>query len=294
MEIFAAFPGAHFIIAGFVGLIVGSFLNVVAYRVPIMLGRAWREQCAELDTEDLPEPAHAVGKPFNLLTPNSTCPGCGNPISAHHNIPVLSFLFLRGRCASCASRISPRYPIIEAIAGILSLTAAWVFGPSWQLILALPFTWTLLALAVIDIDHTLLPDSMTLPLMWAGLLASLFVVDGAVIFTDVTSSVIGAAAGYLALWSVYQIFKLATGKEGMGYGDFKLLAAIGAWMGWQMLPLVIMLSAAVGTIVGTAMIVFGGNSRETPIPFGPYLAAAGWIALLWGSELTTWYAQFLS
>ncbi|HEY5623442.1 MAG TPA: A24 family peptidase [Gammaproteobacteria bacterium] len=294
MEIFAIFPGAHYLIAGFVGLIVGSFLNVVVYRVPIMLGRAWRQQCAELQDDDLPEPDHAAGKTFNLLTPGSTCPGCGTAIAPHHNVPVLSFLFLRGRCATCGIRISPRYPVVEAIAGILSLVAAWVFGPTWQLLLALPVTWTLLALSIIDIDHTLLPDSITLPLMWAGLLTSLFVVDGRVLFTDVTSSVIGAAAGYLALWSVYQVFKLATGKEGMGYGDFKLLAALGAWLGWQLLPLVIMVSAAVGTVFGTAMILFGGNSRETPIPFGPYLAAAGWIALLWGRDLTDWYARFLS
>lgn len=294
MEIFAIFPGAHYLIAGFVGLVVGSFLNVVAYRVPIMLGRAWRQQCAELEDDDLPEPDHAVGKTFNLLTPNSTCPGCGKAIAPHHNVPVLSYLFLRGRCAECGIRISPRYPIVEAIAAILSLVAAWIFGPTWQLVLALPVTWTLLALSVIDIDHTLLPDSMTLPLMWAGLLTSLFVVDGEVLFTDARSSLIGAAAGYLALWSVYQIFKLATGKEGMGYGDFKLLAALGAWLGWQLLPLVIMVSAAVGTVFGIAMILFGGNSRETPIPFGPYLAAAGWIALLWGRDLTDWYARFLS
>ncbi len=294
MEIFAAYPGAHFLVAGLFGLIVGSFLNVVAYRVPIMLGRAWREQCAQLQPEDLPEPAHAVGKPFNLVTPDSTCPKCGGAVAAHHNIPVISFLLLRGRCAHCAAKISPRYPLIEALAGVMSLIAAWVFGPTWQLVLALPITWTLLALAVIDIDHKLLPDSITIPLLWAGLLASLFRVDGTVIFTDVASSVVGAAAGYLSLWSVYQVFKLATGKEGMGYGDFKLLAALGAWLGWQLLPLVILLSAAVGAVIGTAMIIFGGRSRETPIPFGPYLAAAGWIALLWGTELTSMYAQFLS
>ena len=294
MEIFAAFTGAHFLIAGLVGLIVGSFLNVVAYRVPIMLGRAWREQCTKLQAEDLPEPVHAVGKPFNLITPNSTCPECGGAVAVHHNIPIVSYLFLQGCCTHCGTKISPRYPVIEAAAGILSLIAAWVFGPTPQLVLALPITWTLLALAVIDIDHKLLPDSMTLPLMWAGLLASLFRNDGVAIFTDVTSSVIGAAVGYLSLWCVYQAFKLVTGKEGMGYGDFKLLAALGAWLGWQLLPLVIMLSAVVGAIVGTTMIVFGGTSRETPIPFGPYLAAAGWIALLWGTELTRMYAQFLS
>jgi len=294
VELFEIVPGALFLVSGLVGLIVGSFLNVVAYRVPIMLGRAWREQCAELQAQDLPEPLHAAGKPFNLVTPNSTCPRCGGAVTARHNIPVISFLALRGRCAHCDAKISPRYPLIEGLAAVLSLIVAWVFGPTWQLVFALPITWTLLALAVIDIDHKLLPDSMTLPLLWAGLLASLFRSNGGVIFTDVTSSVIGATIGYLSLWSVYQVFKLATGKEGMGYGDFKLLAALGAWLGWQLLPLIILLSATVGAIIGTAMIILGGNSRDTQIPFGPYLAAAGWIALLWGADLTRMYAQFMS
>jgi leader peptidase (prepilin peptidase)/N-methyltransferase len=294
VEIFEIFPGALFLLVGFVGLIVGSFLNVVAYRVPIMMGRAWREQCAELQAEELVEPPHAVGKPFNLVTPNSACPKCGGAVAARHNIPVLSFLLLRGRCAHCQAKISPRYPLIEGSAALLSLIVAWNFGPTWQMVFALPITWTLLALAVIDIDHKLLPDSMTLPLLWAGLLASVVRFDGGVLFTDVTSSVIGAAAGYLSLWSVYQVFKLVTGKEGMGYGDFKLLAALGAWVGWQLLPLVILLSAAVGAIIGTTLILLGGASRETPIPFGPYLAAAGWIALLWGEELARMYALLLS
>jgi len=294
VELFKIFPGAVYLVSGLVGLIVGSFLNVVAYRIPIMLGRAWREQCAELQAKDLHEPPHAVGKPFNLVTPNSTCPRCGGAVAARHNIPVISFLALRGRCAHCDAKISPRYSLIEGLTAVLSLIVAWVFGPTWQLVFALPITWTLLALAVIDIDHKLLPDSITLPLLWAGLLASLFRSTGGVIFTDVTSSVIGAAAGYLCLWSVYQVFKLATGKEGMGYGDFKLLAALGAWLGWQLLPLIILLSATVGAIIGTAMIVIEGNSRETQIPFGPYLAAAGWIALLWGTELTRMYAQLMS
>ncbi len=294
MEIFEIFPGALFLVAGFVGLIVGSFLNVVAYRLPVMMGRAWREQCAELQAEELPEPPHVVGKPFNLVTPNSACPQCGGAVAAHHNIPVISFLLLRGRCAHCAAKISPRYPLIEGLAALLSLVVAWNFGPTWQTLFALPITWTLLVLAVIDIDHKLLPDSITLPLLWAGLLLSLIRIDGGVVFTDVTSSVSGAAAGYLSLWGVYQVFKWVTGKEGMGYGDFKLLAALGAWLGWQLLPLVIMLSATVGAIVGTAQVLLGGASRETPIPFGPYLAAAGWIALLWGEELTTMVAQLMS
>lgn len=294
MEIFEILPGALFLVAGLIGLIVGSFLNVVAYRIPIMMGRAWRDQCAELQAEELTEPAHAVGKPFNLIAPGSACPQCGGAVAAHHNIPVISFLLLRGRCAHCDAKISPRYPVIECVAALLSVSVAWIFGPTWQTVFALPITWTLLALAIIDIDHKLLPDSMTLPLLWAGLMASLIRIDGEVIFTDVTSGVIGAAAGYVSLWSVYQIFKIVTGKEGMGYGDFKLLAALGAWLGWQLLPLVILLSAAVGAILGTAMILLGENSRETPIPFGPYLAAAGWIALLWGEELTMHYVQLVN
>lgn len=293
MEFFETYPTALFVVTGLVGLIFGSFLNVVAYRVPIMLGRAWREQCAELEAENVPEPAHAAGKPFNLIKPNSACSECGSAIGARHNIPILSYILLSGCCAQCGTKISVRYPFIEAATAILSLVVAWVFGPSWQLLLALPITWTLLALSVIDINNKLLPDSMTLPLMWAGLLASLFQPGGDVIFTDVSSSVIGAVAGYLSLWSVYQTFKLVTGKEGMGYGDFKLLGALGAWLGWQLLPLVIMLSAAGGAVIGTAMIVLGGNSRETPIPFGPYLAGAGWIALLWGEELTGSYLLLL-
>lgn len=294
MEIFEVFPAALMLVAGLIGLLVGSFLNVVAYRVPIMMGRAWREQCAELTSEDFPEPEHAVGKPFNLVKPDSSCPQCGGAVAAYQNIPIVSYLFLRGRCAHCQTKISPRYPLVEAFAALLSLVVAATYGPTWQTAFALPVTWTLLALSLIDIDHKLLPDTMTLPLLWAGLLASLVTADGNVIFSDVGSSVIGAAAGYLSLWSVYQIFKLITGKEGMGYGDFKLLAALGAWLGWQLLPLVILLSAAVGAIVGTAMILLGGNSRETPIPFGPYLAAAGWIGLLWGEQLMSSYLQLLS
>ena len=282
------------LVAGLMGLLVGSFLNVVAYRVPIMMGRSWRQQCSELTSEDFPEPKHAVGKPFNLVKPDSSCPQCGGAVAAYQNIPVISYLLLRGRCAHCQTKISPRYPLVEAFAALLSLVVAATYGPSWQMAFALPVTWTLLALSLIDIDHKLLPDTMTLPLLWAGLLASLVTTDGNVIFSDVSSSVIGAAAGYLSLWSVYQLFKLITGKEGMGYGDFKLLAALGAWVGWQLLPLIILLSAAVGAIVGIAMILLGGNSRETPIPFGPYLAAAGWIALLWGEQLMSSYLQLLS
>lgn len=294
MELFEIWPAAVVVAAAVIGLLVGSFLNVVAYRVPRMMERAWREQCAELTAPDeQAPPAETSTAPFNLWWPPSACPSCGKRIAAWHNIPVISYLLLRGRCAECGEPISRRYPTVEAFAALLSLIVAFVFGPTWQTVAALGFTWTLLAMSLIDIDHHLLPDSMTLPLLWAGLLISLFSFDGEPLFTDLRSSVIGAAAGYLSLWSVYHLFKLVTGKEGMGFGDFKLLAAIGAWLGWQMLPLVILLSAAVGAVLGSVMLMAAGRSRQTPIPFGPYLAAAGWIALLWGEGIIDWYAQFL-
>jgi leader peptidase (prepilin peptidase) / N-methyltransferase len=285
VEIFEAWPAALFVVAGLVGLVVGSFLNVVAYRVPIMMERAWRAQSEELKTQPFtPPPQAADGKRFDLWWPPSTCPGCGHAIAAQHNVPVLGFLWLKGRCASCGAKISPRYPVVEAFAAVLALVTASVFGPSLQTIAALGFAWTLLALTLIDLDHKLLPDSLTLPLLWAGLLVN---VSG--LFAPLSASVLGAAAGYLALWCVYKLFKLVTGKEGMGYGDFKLLAAIGAWLGWQLLPVVILLSAVVGSIVGIALIAFGGRSSQTAIPFGPYLAAAGFVALLWGERLVQLY-----
>jgi leader peptidase (prepilin peptidase)/N-methyltransferase len=285
VEIFEVWPVALFVVAGLFGLVVGSFLNVVAYRIPIMMERAWRAQADELkDQPFTPPPAVADGKRFDLWWPPSTCPGCGHGIAAQHNIPVVGFLWLKGHCASCGAKISPRYPIVEAFAAVLALAVAYVFGPTWATVAALGFAWTLLALTLIDLDHKLLPDSLTLPLLWAGLLVNL---GGT--FAPLSSSVIGAAAGYLALWSVYKLFKLVTGKEGMGYGDFKLLAAIGAWVGWQLLPVVILLSAVVGSVVGIAMILFGGRSSQTTIPFGPYLAAAGFIALLWGERLVQLY-----
>lgn len=293
MEIFALSPLSLLVAIGLLGLIVGSFLNVVAFRVPIMMQRAWREQCAEIDAQPISVPAHAQHERFDLWWPPSTCPSCGQAIHARHNIPILSFLWLRGRCASCGARVSPRYPVVEAAVALASLAVAWVFGPSWQLAAALPFTWCLVALTLIDLDHQLLPDSLTLPLLWAGLLLSLAPIDGAPLFASLRDSVIGAAAGYLTLWSVYQLFKLLTGKEGMGHGDFKLLGALGAWLGWQLLPLVILLSAVVGSIAGVALIALRGRSRGTAIPFGPYLAAAGWIALLWGPKIMAWYTGLM-
>ncbi|HEX7238333.1 MAG TPA: A24 family peptidase [Gammaproteobacteria bacterium] len=286
MEIFEAWPVTLLVVAGLLGLVVGSFLNVVAYRIPIMMERAWRAQCEELKSQPFTPPAHiAESKRFDLWWPPSACPGCGHKIAARHNVPVLGFLWLKGRCRHCGAKISARYPLVEAFAAVLGLVTAYVLGPTGPMVAALGFTWTLLALTLIDLDHKLLPDSLTLPLLWAGLLVN---VPGT--FTTLTSSVLGAAAGYLALWSVYQLFKLVTGKEGMGYGDFKLLAAIGAWVGiWPLLPVVILLSAVVGSVVGVALIAFGGRSSQAAIPFGPYLAAAGFITLLWGDRLVQLY-----
>ncbi|HEB77175.1 MAG TPA: prepilin peptidase, partial [Methylothermaceae bacterium] len=218
--------------------------------------------------------------------PPSRCPHCGHHIRAWENIPILSWLWLRGRCSQCRAAISPRYPLIEGLTAVLSLAVAWRFGVSPQALWALVLTWSLIALSFIDYDHQLLPDILTLPLLWLGLLLSLFG-----IFTDPRSAIMGAAAGYLLLWGIYQLFRLITGKEGMGYGDFKLLALFGAWLGWQMLPLIILLSSLVGAVFGLALILLRGRDRELPIPFGPYLAIAGWIALLWGEQLNRWYLQ---
>jgi len=291
VEIFEAWPLALLVLTAVVGLVAGSFLNVVAYRLPIMMELAWRAQAAELDTHGVPVPEHAKTARFDLAWPPSTCPHCGRRIAAIENVPVLSFLALRGRCAGCGVRISARYPLVEGVAAALGVAVAYQFGPTWQTVAALGFTWSLLALTLIDLDHKLLPDSITLPLLWAGLVIAAVPIGAQPLFTDLHSSVLGAVAGYLSLWTVYQLFKLITGKEGMGYGDFKLLAAIGAWLGWQKLPLVILASAAVGSVVGVTLIVAGGRSRHVPIPFGPYLAAAGWIALLWGEPLIRLYAR---
>ena len=265
------------------GLCVGSFLNVVIYRLPKIMERDWQQQCAELRGEELPKL-----EVFNLALPRSHCPACAHPISALQNIPIASYLVLRGKCPACGARISPRYPLIEALGGLASAYAAWHFGFGLAAIAAMVFLWTMIALSFIDFDTQLLPDSITLPLVWAGLLLNL----GAT-FVDLPSAVIGAAAGYLSLWCVYWGFKLATGKEGMGFGDFKLLAAIGAWLGWQMLPLVVLASSFVGAIFGITLMLFAKHGRNVPIPFGPYLAVAGAIALLWGKPLTYSYMKLL-
>ena len=270
--------------AGVVGLLVGSFLNVVIHRLPKMMERDWLEQCAELNGKTA-EPAPR----YNLLVPRSACPHCSHAISAAENIPVISYLFLRGKCKGCGAAISPRYPIVEAISGLLSGYAAWHFGFGLAGLAAVAFVWALIALTFIDFDTQLLPDDITLPLLWLGLLLNLNDT-----YTTLPNAVVGAVAGYLILWSVYWLFKLATGKEGMGFGDFKLLAAIGAWLGWQMLPLVILLSSLVGAVVGVTLIVIAKHGRNIPIPFGPYLAGGGLIALFWGQTLTQSYLQLLA
>ncbi|TDJ48087.1 MAG: prepilin peptidase [Gammaproteobacteria bacterium] len=275
---------------GLLGLLIGSFLNVVIYRLPIMLDREWRAQSWQLLWGSDRVGANRDQKPFNLLVPGSACPHCGVEIRAHQNIPVISYLLLKGACAACGAKISARYPAIEALTGILSAAVAWRFGFSIECAGALILTWSLITLTMIDFDTQLLPDSITLPLMWAGLLFSLAThADGSAIFTDPRASMIGAAAGYLSLWSIYQGFKLVTGKEGMGYGDFKLLAALGAWLGWQVLFLIVIVSAGVGLIAAVGMMVLRGHDRQIPIPFGPYLSIAGFIALMYGPELITAY-----
>ncbi len=288
------------------GLLVGSFLNVVIHRLPAMMKRDWRTQAVEVLTDwgadgTAPEGTKNLGPAlerlgntlatlprYTIVTPRSACPGCGAPIGALQNIPLISWLALRGRCAKCRRAIGVRYPVVELATGILSGLIGWKFGFSWAAVGALLFTWSLIAAAIIDIDTQLLPDDITLPLVWAGLLFNLFDV-----FVPLETAVVGAIAGYLALWSVYWLFKLTTGKEGMGYGDFKLLAAIGAFLGWQMLPAVILLSSIVGALVGIGLILFAGRERQIPIPFGPYLAAAGLLALFLGPQINAYYLRLM-
>jgi leader peptidase (prepilin peptidase)/N-methyltransferase len=267
------------------GLIVGSFLNVVIYRLPVMLERSWKAECsAILELKPTIDPPSSTEPKFNLIVPNSHCPKCQRPVRAWENIPVISYLLLRGKCAGCATPIAKRYPAIELLSGLLSLVVAWQLGPSWITGMALLLTWCLIALTFIDIDHQLLPDNITLPLLWLGLAINSFAG-----FVPLADAVWGAIAGYLILWLVYWGFKLLTGKEGMGYGDFKLLAALGAWLGWQSLPVIIILSSFVGALIGIALICIQGRDKSIPIPFGPYLAIAGWICLLWGQDLLSLY-----
>lgn len=270
-------------------LVIGSFLNVVVHRLPVMMERDWREQCEEL-AKSPPEQPLPEGR-FDLVAPRSRCPSCGNAIKSWQNIPVVSYLLLGGKCARCGESISARYPIVELLAGILAAACAWRFGVGWEALMSVVMTLALIPIAMIDAETQLIPDSIVLPLMWIGLAMSLFSpMQGAeTLFISPQDAIVGAMAGYLSLWTVYQLFKLVTGKEGMGYGDFKLLAALGAWLGWQALPLIILMSAVVGAVIGITLIVVRKHERSVPMPFGPYLAAAGWIAMLWGDAISTNY-----
>ena len=284
------FAGSVFVL----GLMIGSFLNVIIYRLPIILERDWRSQAADLlRPADETTPASDPGERFTLSRPRSACPKCKAPITALQNIPVVSWLVLRGRCASCKAKISARYPVVELTTALLSAWVAWHFGFGASAACALLVTWTLIALTGIDIDHQLLPDNITLPLMWAGLIAAVAIgpMLGAALPVSPKDAIIGAASGYLSLWLIFHLFKLVTGKEGMGYGDFKLFAALGAWLGWKVLPMVIVLSAATGAVLGILMIALQGRDRRAPMPFGPYLAAAGWLAMMYGETLLNGYLR---
>jgi leader peptidase (prepilin peptidase)/N-methyltransferase len=272
-------PALATVLAGAVGLLVGSFLNVVIHRLPQILERGWAAQCAEMRNEPVAEAPR-----YNLVVPRSRCPACGHGITAIENIPVVSWLVLRGKCSACSAPISARYPAVEILGGLLAAGAIWKFGATWTGLAACGFLWTLLALTFIDFDTQLLPDNLTLPLLWGGLVANLFG-----LFVPLREAVIGAIAGYLALWTIYWLFKLIRGKEGMGYGDFKLLAALGAWLGWKMLPLIVLLSSVVGAAIGIGLLVFKGRDHNVPLAFGPYLAIAGAIALFYGPALIRIY-----
>ncbi|MCP2019305.1 UNVERIFIED_ORG: leader peptidase (prepilin peptidase)/N-methyltransferase [Pseudomonas reinekei] len=283
-EILIHSPLAFVLLAGITGLLVGSFLNVVIWRLPKMLERDWREQAHDI----LGLPGETPLPTYNLLLPHSQCPHCDHRIRAWENIPLLSYVFLRGRCSACAAAISPRYPLTELACGLLSAFVAWHFGFGWPACLVLVMSWGLLAMSLIDAEHQILPDVLVLPLMWLGL-----VVNSFGLFVSLHEALWGAIAGYSVLWSVFWLFKLITGKDGMGHGDFKLLAMLGAWGGWQILPLTILLSSLVGAIIGLITLRLRHAKTSTPIPFGPYLAIAGWIALLWGGQITDLYWQYV-
>jgi leader peptidase (prepilin peptidase)/N-methyltransferase len=283
LDLLASSPLAFVLCTLVLGLLVGSFLNVVVYRLPIMLMRDWKAQSREM----LELPPEQPAETFNLLLPHSRCPHCSHKIHPWENLPVISYLVLGGKCSSCKAPISKRYPLVELTCGLLSAFIAWHFGFGWQAGAMLMLSWGLLAMSLIDADHQLLPDAIVLPLLWMGLIVNAFG-----LFTSLTDALWGAVAGYLVLWLVFWLFKLVTGKEGMGYGDFKLLAMLGAWGGWQILPLTILLSSLVGAVLGLIMLRLRNVETSTPIPFGPYLAIAGWIALLWGDQITASYLQF--
>lgn len=282
LDLLASSPLAFIVCTLVLGLLVGSFLNVVIYRLPKMMFRDWKIQAREV-LELPPEPESET---FNLILPHSRCPHCSHKIRPWENLPVISYLFLGGKCSSCKAAISKRYPLVELACGVLSAFVAWHFGFGWQAGAVLVLSWGLLSMSLIDADHQLLPDAIVLPLLWLGLIVNAFG-----LFASVTDALWGAVAGYLVLWTVFWLFKLVTGKDGMGYGDFKLLAMLGAWGGWQILPLTILLSSIVGAVLGLILLRLRNVETSTPIPFGPYLALAGWIALLWGDQITTSYLQ---
>ncbi|MHC8413094.1 prepilin peptidase [Pseudomonas sp. Hz4] len=283
-DLLTLYPPVFVIAAMLVGLLIGSFLNVVVWRLPKMLDREWRQEAHDV----LGLPSETPLPTFNLMLPHSQCPHCAHRIRAWENIPLLSYLFLRGRCSNCAAAISKRYPLTELACGLLSVLIAWHFGFGWQACMALVLSWGLLTMSLIDAEHQLLPDVLVLPLLWLGLIVNSFE-----LFVSLHDALWGAVAGYMALWSVFWLFKLITGKDGIGHGDFKLLAMLGAWGGWQILPLTILLSSLVGAIIGVILLRLRNEKTSTPIPFGPFLAIAGWIALLWGGQITDFYWQFV-
>jgi leader peptidase (prepilin peptidase)/N-methyltransferase len=287
--LFLQLPWFFYLTVGLLSLTVGSFLNVVIYRTPKIMEYSWYHDCREYLADEVAQVKPKKLTPISLSKPDSTCPHCQHKIRFYENIPVISWLLLGGKCSQCKAKISIRYPLIELVTMVLSLVVAYYFGVSLQTLFALILTWGLISLTMIDFDHMLLPDQFTLPLLWIGLLIN---INGT--FTDLTSAVIGAAVGYMSLFSIFWLFKLCTGKEGMGFGDFKLFAVFGAWLGWQLLPLLILMASVVGAIVGISLILFNNHQRQQGIPFGPYLAVAGWISLLWGNSLWSWYLQTLS
>jgi len=293
LQLFTESPMSFIGVVFAFALVIGSFLNVVIHRLPLMMERDWREQCAEL-TSRPPERELPEGR-FDLIAPRSRCPSCGHQITAWQNVPVISYLVLGGRCAHCKATISARYPSVELLTAVLAALCAWHFGVGWEATMAIVMTLALVPIALIDADTQLIPDSIVLPLLWIGLAMSLWhpMAGSDALFIAPRDAIIGAMAGYLSLWSIYQLFKLITGKEGMGYGDFKLLAALGAWLGWQQLPMIVLMSAVVGAVVGIALMVFRRHDRSVPIPFGPYLAAAGWITMLWGDKIKATYLDLM-
>ncbi|ARD43879.1 A24 family peptidase [Colwellia sp. PAMC 21821] len=269
-------------------LLIGSFLNVVIYRLPKMLEQGWKSECREFLADELAKPIKADDNLITLSTPSSSCPSCKHKIRFYENIPVISWLFLRGKCSQCQEKISLRYPLVELATALLSVVIAAHYGVTFTTLMLLVLTWGLIALTLIDVDHMLLPDQITLPLLWLGLLVN---INGAIV--PLSDAVIGAVAGYMSLFSIFWLFKLITGKDGMGNGDFKLVALFGAWLGWQLLPLLILMASAVGAVIGISLMVFKNHQREQAIPFGPYLAIAGWITLLWGNSIWSWYLSSL-